>query len=257
MQDLRRTVIEEAYEVADAIDRGHPPALVDELGDLLLNIVFLAQLGQEQESFTFDEVVGAIAEKLIRRHAHVFGPVAAETAAAVLRSWEQIKAGERVEKGEHSLFADVPAALPALARSQKLQKRAARVGFDWADFRGPLLKLHEELEELSEELGIPDRWERPALLEDDPLTPNPGAQARAAAAPRARVIHELGDILFAAVNLSRFLQVDAEEVMREANDRFVRRFHRLEAAVRAQGQRVEALSVQELDAIWLTIKGDD
>ena len=256
MRSLRRTIIEEAYEVVDAIERDAPLAIADELGDLLLNILFVAQLGAEEGVFDFDDVVQALAEKLIRRHAHVFGTVEAETAAAVLRSWEQIKAHERAGKGEATIFDDVPLALPALARSQKLQKRAARVGFDWRDFRGPLLKLHEELEELSQELGITDSWPRPPIL-DNPLSSMPGIEERVAAAPKSRLVHEVGDILFAAVNLVRFLHLDAEEVMREANERFVRRFTRVEAAVHARGQRVEDLSLEALDEIWASIKGED
>ena len=256
MRSIRRTVIEEAYETVDAIDRDDPDAIAGELGDLLLNIIFLAQLGAEEGVFDFDDVTQALADKLIRRHAHVFGEAEARTATAVLANWEQIKAGERAEKGETSIFDDVPHALPALARSQKLQKRAARVGFDWVDFRGPLAKLHEELEEVSLELGITDTWPRPPLLRD-PLTSAPDSAQRVAAAEKARLTHEAGDILFAAVNLCRFLHLDAEEVMREAYDRFVRRFHRVEAAVHAHGQQVEALSLTELDQIWLEVKGDD
>jgi len=256
MPSLRRTFIEEAYEVAEAIDRDHPVALADELGDLLLNIIFAAQLGAEEGLFDFDDIVAALADKLIRRHAHVFGDVQAETAGAVLHSWEQIKAGERTEKGDLRIFDDVPLALPALARAQKLQKRAARVGFDWVDYRGPLAKVHEELHELSEEVGIPDFWPVPAVLAD-PFTVNPDAQRRAESASRPRVTHEVGDLLFAAVNLCRFLHLDAEEVLREANARFVRRFHRVEDVVRDQGSRVEDVPLTELDAIWLSIKGDD
>jgi tetrapyrrole methylase family protein/MazG family protein len=256
MPSLCKTIIEEAYEVVEAIQHEEPAAIADELGDLLLNIIFVAQLGAEEGVFTFDDAVQALADKLIRRHAHVFGEVEAHTAAAVLQSWEQIKAGERREKGEASIFDDVAHALPALARSQKLQKRAARVGFDWLDFRGPLMKVHEELEELSRELGITETWARPPILHD-PLTPLPGMAERVAAAARARLVHEVGDIFFAAVNLCRFLHLDAEEVMREANDRFVRRFQRLEAEVQRRGQRVEDLPVSKLDAIWLEIKGDD
>ena len=256
MRSMRRTIIEEAYEVTEAIDRDDPLAIADELGDLLLNLVFVAQLGAEEGIFTFDDTLQALSEKLIRRHAHVFGEVEANNAAAVLRSWEQIKAGERETKGEKSIFDDVPLALPALARSQKVQKRAARVGFDWVDFRGPLLKLHEELEELSQELGISETWERPAILQD-PLMPQPGIEQRVESAPRTRLVHEAGDILFAAVNLCRFLHLDAEEVMREANDRFMRRYQRLETAVHARGQRVEDLPVEKLDEVWLEIKGND
>jgi tetrapyrrole methylase family protein/MazG family protein len=256
MTNLRHTMIEEAYEAAEAIDRDDPEALADELGDLLLNIVFLAQLGEEEGVFDFDDVAQALGDKLIRRHAHIFGEVEADTAAAVLKSWEHIKAGERQEKGEESLFADVPLALPALTRSQKLQKRAARVGFDWVDFRGPLMKLHEELEELSNELGIHETWERPPIL-DDPLSPWPDAAQRVESAQRKRLVHELGDILFAGVNLARFLHLDAEEAMREANDRFLRRFQRMEAAIHAQGKRLEELTLVELDRVWVEVKGKD
>lgn len=256
MASLRRTIIEEAYEVAAAIDRDIPEAIADELGDLLLNIVFAAQLGAEEGVFDFTDVTQAICEKLIRRHAHVFGDIEAETSAAVLQSWEKIKAGERVEKGEESIFSDVPLALPALARSQKLQKRAARVGFDWLDFRGPLMKIHEELEELSQELGITETWQRPALLQET-MTPVSGIDQRVEQAAHAQLVHEAGDILFATVNLCRFLHIDAEEVMREANNRFVRRFQRMEEAIVAQGKRLEDLSVQEMDEFWLQIKGTD
>ncbi len=256
LPSLRHTIIEEAYETAEAIDRDNPDALADECGDLLLNIIFVAQLGQEEGLFDFDDVVGALADKLIRRHTHVFGEAEAETPGAVLHNWEQIKVGERARKGETSIFDDVPLALPALARAQKVQKRAARVGFDWRDFRGPLAKLHEELLELSEEVGIPDTWPVPAVLAD-PLTADPEAQARAAAASPARVTHEVGDLLFAAVNLCRFLHLDAEETLREANARFMRRFHRVEAAVHARGETMDALPLEELDRVWLAVKGDD
>ncbi len=256
MASLRRTVIEEAYETVDAIDRDDPLAVAEELGDLLLNILFLAQLGAEEGVFDFDEVVQALAEKLIRRHTHVFGDAEAETSGAVLKNWEGIKAGERIEKGEHSIFDDVPQALPALARAQKLQKRAARVGFDWQDFRGPLLKIHEELEELSQEIGVTESWERPPLLRE-PLTPNPEAQRSAESAVPARTTHEVGDLLFATVNLCRFLHLDAEEVLREANARFMRRFHRVESALHARNQRVEDLPLEALDQVWLEVKGDD
>ncbi|MHB9134639.1 MAG: nucleoside triphosphate pyrophosphohydrolase [Armatimonadota bacterium] len=256
MPSLRRTIIEEAYETADAIDRDDPRALADELGDLLLNIIFAAQLGMEEGVFDFDDVVGALADKLIRRHTHVFGEMEAETATAVLRNWEQIKAGERREKGEESIFTDVPMALPALLRSQKLQKRAARLGFDWVDFRGPMMKLYEELEELSQEFNIPFHCDIPEILQD-PLTPHPEAKKMVESVPQKRLIHEVGDILFAAVNLCRFTHLDAEEVMREANNRFTRRFQRLEAAIHANGQRVEDLTLAELDQVWLSIKGED
>ncbi len=256
MATMKRTIIEEAYEVTDAIDRDEPDAIADELGDVLLNIIFVAQLGDEEGLFNFDDVMQALGDKLIRRHAHVFGDIEANNASAVLNSWENIKTGERKGKGDHGIFDDVPLALPALARSQKLQKRAARVGFDWADFRGPLSKLHEELQELSAELGVPEDWDKPAIL-NDVMTKNAKAQEIADAAPKSRIIHELGDILFAAVNLARFIHVDAEEVMREANDRFVRRFKRLEKAVKNENRNFSEMTLAEMDELWVTIKGDD
>ncbi|MEI6520011.1 MAG: nucleoside triphosphate pyrophosphohydrolase [bacterium] len=256
MQSMKRTIIEEAYEVTEAIDHDDPDAIADELGDVLLNIIFVAQLGDEEGLFNFDDVMQALGDKLIRRHAHVFGDVEANNATAALSSWENIKTGERKDKGVPGIFDDVPLALPALARSQKLQKRAARVGFDWADFRGPLSKLHEELQELSEELGIPENWIKPVIL-DDVMTKNEKAQEIADAAPKSRIVHELGDILFAAVNLARFVHVDAEEVMREANDRFVRRFKRLETAARKAKKYFHTMTLAEMDELWLTIKGDD
>ncbi len=256
MSTLRRAVIEESYEVADAVDRDDMPALSDELGDLLLNILFYAQLGAEDGLFDFDDVMRNLAEKLIRRHAHVFGDVEAATAGAVLKSWEGIKAGERARKGEHSIFDDVPQALPALLRAQKIQKRAARAGFDWQDFRGPLDKMHEELQELSVELGVPESWQRPPILQD-PLAPFPEAKAMVERASAARTLHEVGDLLFAVVNLSRFIHQDAEETLREANERFIRRFQRVEAVIHARDQRIEDLPLAELDRIWGEIKGED
>ncbi len=254
MLGMRRTIIEEAYETVEAIEKDDPENIAEELGDLLLNIIFVAQLGAEEGVFDLDDVAGTLADKLIRRHAHVFGQVEADTAGAVLQSWEKIKAGERAEKGEHSIFDDVPQALPALSRAQKLQKRAARVGFDWPDYRGPLQKLHEELGETQEELGIMDRWDIPTLLAD-PLAPMQDLPP--VTADPVHLTHEVGDILFAAVNLARFLHLDAEEVLREANARFVRRFTRVEEEIKRQGSSLEKMTVAQMDAVWVSIKGED
>jgi tetrapyrrole methylase family protein/MazG family protein len=246
-KSIRRTVIEEAYEVVEAIDRDEPAAMADELGDLLLNVIFLAQLAAEEGIFTFDDVVQVLGEKLIRRHAHVFGDVDAASASAALRSWEAIKAGERETKGQQSLLDDVPLALPALARSQKLQNRAARVGFDWPDFTGPLV---------STEVGITETWTVPDALRN-PETSHHALQQIADAAPKSRLIHEVGDILIATVCLCRFLHLDTESVMREANDRFARRFKRMETAAVAQGRSLDGMSLAEMDALWVSIKGGD
>ena len=184
--------IEEAYEVADAIARGDMSALVDELGDLQLQVVFHAQMAEELGHFTLDDVLDTISDKLERRHPHIFG------GAAHSPGWEEIKAAERTAKPDESALAGVAIALPALERAAKLQRRAARTGFDWPDAEGPRRKIDEELEEL-------DAEQDHAALED-----------------------ELGDLLFAVVNLARHLNVDAEEALRKANRKFESRFRAIE-----------------------------
>ncbi len=208
--------IEEAYEVADAITRGDVAALCDELGDLLLQTVFHAQIAAEArngaQSFTFDDVVTAICDKLVRRHPHVFGP-AGSTASSV-SDWEAIKAAER---GPQSTLDGVAIALPALTRADKLQRRAARVGFDWPDASGPRAKIDEELAEY------------------------------AAAATPAEVDHEIGDLLFSLVNLARHRGVDPEAALRAANGRFEARFALVETLAAAP---LDRLDIDALGALW-------
>ena len=225
--------IEEAYEVADAIDRGDMAALRDELGDLLLQVVFHARMAEEQQAFAFDDVAGAIADKLIRRHPHVFGDDRADAAAAVKESWEGLKAAERAEKAARdgrtaSVLDDVPAACPALMRAEKLQKRAARVGFDWPDMRPVFDKVLEELGELKSEVA-------------------------AAGAPQ-HVAEEAGDLLFACVNLLRHLKVDPETALRAANAKFERRFREVEATLAADGRRPDETDLAELEKLWQRAK---
>ena len=223
--------IEEAYEVAEAIARDDPTALKDELGDLLLQVVFHARMAEEAGEFDFRDVAGAIAAKLIRRHPHVFADVEYADAAEQTAGWERIKAAERAAAGQHSVFDGVPLALPALARAAKLQKRAARVGFDWPSIEPVLDKLDEELAEL-----------RAAL---------------AAGEPSERLAEELGDLLFVCANLGRHLHTDPETALRAANDKFVRRFRRIEALLDEQGRRAEDLSLAELDALWEQAKAEE
>jgi MazG family protein len=218
---LRPAVIEEAYEVVDAIDSHAPERLRDELGDLLLLILFQAELAREQGAFAIDGVLRGLRDKLIRRHAHVFGEVVAEDAAAVIASWERIKRGEVGQSP--SALRDLPAGLPALMRAQTLQKRAAQVGFDWPDLAGPLAKVREETDEVT--------------------------QAVEAGTPLA-IEHEIGDVLFAVVNLARHLQVDAEECLRQACGRFTERFHWVEAAAAAGGRELTRMTLPEMDALW-------
>jgi ATP diphosphatase len=219
--------IEEAYEVADAIEREDWEELRSELGDLLFQVVFYAQLGREQGLFSFDEVAGGIAEKLVRRHPHVFGDAEARSARGVRRRWEDIKEQERAAHDDQSALAAVARALPALKRAQKLGKRAARVGFDWPDRHGATQKIHEELEELEDEVRGRDT---------------------------ARIEDELGDLLFAVVNLARHLDVDAEQALSRANRKFERRFRAMEAAIDEEGADIRSLDLDALEAHWLEAK---
>lgn len=218
--------LEEAYEVADAIERGDLGDLKDELGDLLLQVVFHSQMAAEARAFSFADVVEAICSKMIRRHPHVFGDATVASADAQTTAWEEHKRRERAERGPAAggLLGDVPIALPALVRALKLQKRAASVGFDWRE-RAPIMaKLAEEIGELNEAID--------------------------AGAPRAKLTDELGDILFVVANLARHLGVDPEEALRATNAKFVRRFAHVEAAVAASGRKLGEASLAEMDAAW-------
>jgi MazG family protein len=219
--------IEEAYEVADAIERQDWADLRGELGDLLFQVVFYTQLGREQGLFSFDDVAGGMAEKLVRRHPHVFGSVDERDSRAVRGRWEDIKEQERADHEDQSALAAVARALPALKRAQKLGKRAARVGFDWPDRHGATLKIHEELEELEDEVR--------------------GRDAR-------RIEDELGDLLFAVVNLARHLDVDAEQALTRANRKFERRFRAMEADIAGAGLDIRSLDIETLENHWVKAK---
>ncbi|MGB0749723.1 MAG: nucleoside triphosphate pyrophosphohydrolase [Magnetospiraceae bacterium] len=223
--------IEEAYEVADAIDRADMADLRDELGDLLLQVVFHARMAEEQDAFDFNGVAQAICDKMIRRHPHVFGDVSIESAEALTDAWETLKAKERAEKadqGTQHILEGIPTALPALTRAEKLQKRAARVGFDWPEALPALDKVREEVEELHTEIT---QEAEPFRLED-----------------------ELGDILFSAVNVARKLGIDPETALRRANSKFERRFRTMEDALAAEGHDPGALPLDTLEAAWQAAK---
>ncbi len=219
--------IEEAYEVADAIARGDMAALPDELGDLLFQVVYHARLGEERGAFDFAQVAHAIADKMVRRHPHVFGHAAARQAAAHSDAWETQKAAERRGRHEHGALAGVPTGLPALTRAEKLSKRAARVGFDWPHVPAVLDKLDEEVAELRAEL--------------------PAAQP-------ARLADELGDMLFVIANLARKLGLDPETCLRGANDKFARRFGAVEQSLAAQGRTPAEATLAEMEAAWHEVK---
>jgi tetrapyrrole methylase family protein/MazG family protein/ATP diphosphatase len=225
--------IEEAYEVADAIERGDMDDLKDELGDLLLQVVFHAQMAKEEGRFDFSGVVQAICEKMIRRHPHVFGDEEQRSAGAVKGRWEEIKAEEKAAKGlaQTNILDDVPLALPALARAIKLQNRAARVGFDWPDTSLVIDKLNEEMLELSAEVAKGGDADR---LED-----------------------ELGDLLFVYANLARHMKVDPEAALRRANAKFRRRFGRIEEKLAERALTPEQSTLEEMDALWNEAKTEE
>lgn len=219
--------IEEAYEVADAIEHGDIEGLRDELGDLLLQVVFHAQIASERGAFGFEEVAAGICEKMLRRHPHVFGDARVESAEAQTRAWETIKAAEKAARGASGgLLDDVPAALPALTRAEKFGKRAARIGFDWPDATGPRAKIDEELAELD------------AVI--------------ATGAPVESLEAEIGDLLFSVANLARHHGVDPETALRRTNARFARRFRHVEGCLAQSGQ--PQASLEQLDAWWQEAK---
>jgi len=246
-QDFQSIVphtIEEAYEVADAIERGDMAHLPDELGDLLFQVVFYARMGQEQTRFDFSDVVDGVTRKLLRRHPHVFPggtldsrrePGETPSDAAIGRNWDAIKAEEAraTDPEPGSVLDDVTAGLPAFQRSAKLQKRASKVGFDWPDTSMVFDKLHEETEELRE------AWQN---QKND--------------ADKEAVEDELGDLLFVCVNLSRFLGVDAEQALRRANLKFERRFRRMEQNLGDQQGEFHGLDIDRLETLWQQAKAD-
>jgi ATP diphosphatase len=220
--------LEEAYEVADAIARGDLPGLKDELGDLLLQVVYHARMAEEQGAFDFGDVVEAITEKLIRRHPHVFADAQGRTAEAVKGLWERIKAEEKAERGEQAAegaLTGVPVGLPALTRALKLQNKAGRVGFDWNDPRAVLAKIREEADEIEAELDNADSTHEHAAS-------------------------EVGDLLFAVVNLARHLRADPEGILRATNLKFERRFASIERALAARGKSPKDATLAEMDALW-------
>jgi len=216
--------VEEAYEVADAIERGDLSDLRDELGDLLFQVVFHSQMAQDQGAFDFDDVAAAISDKMIRRHPHVFGGEGHRTSAEQTEAWEVIKAQERAAKGQNaSLLDNVPVGLPALTRATKLSKRAATVGFVWPTVQKVVEKLHEEVAELEVEIAAGD-------LE------------------KAR--QELGDVLFVVANIARTLDIEPEDALRATNAKFARRFRFIEAALAERGKTPDQSDLEEMDALW-------
>jgi tetrapyrrole methylase family protein/MazG family protein len=223
---LKPYLLEETYEALEAIDQGHDRELCSELGDVLLQVVFHAQIAAEEGRFTIEEVARAIVAKLIHRHPHVFGDLRVDGAEQVLANWEKLKTQERGPARESALDG-VPKQLPALLRAQRVQSRAARLGFDWQTLQGPLHKVEEEFAELRR------AWEE-------------GHQEKAE--------EELGDLLFALVNAARFLKIAPEDALRRAVDKFERRFRAVEAVFAKEGQELSAVGLEEMDRVWEEVK---
>lgn len=224
--------LEEVYEVIDTIERGDYPHLKEELGDLLFQVIFYSELADEQALFNFNDVVSTVVQKLVSRHPHVFPEGTLESKRqsdqapeelGIKKAWESIKKSERAEKGQHSILSDIPAGLPALTRAQKLQKRAASHGFDWPSIDGVLSKFEEESDELNT-----------AIRQDD----------------QESIEDELGDVIFTAVNMCRHFGLDAETVLRKSSRKFEHRFQYIEDQVKAKGQVLSEVSLDELDSLW-------
>ncbi|MGI6143364.1 MAG: nucleoside triphosphate pyrophosphohydrolase [bacterium] len=226
---LRRYLLEECYEVIEAIEENNMHKLCEELGDLLLQIVFHACLAQAQRDFSLKDVVAGVTAKMIRRHPHVFGDVVVQDSEEVLVNWQQIKERERGAGQGESILAGIPRQLPALLRAQKLQARAAQVGFDWADVTGAWEKVEEELQEVKE-----------AGREG-----NPGAMEE-----------EIGDLLFAIVNVARFLAVEPETALTRTNNKFIKRFHYIEAQARRAERNLKEMTLAEMDNLWNKAKNN-
>lgn len=224
-QSIRRNFLEEAYEVAEAIDENSTEHLQEELGDVLLQVVFHASIEEDAGRFDLNDVADGVCKKLIYRHPHVFGNVAVGSTDEILANWEELKKAEKGQASQADAVDAVARSLPALWRAEKVQKKAAKVGFDWPDVSGAVDKMSEELEEV-----------------------------KAAMAGNGDVAEELGDLLFAVVNASRFLSVDAEMALHAASDKFAARFRRVEEEVLKSGRAMEEVSLAELDAIWNAIK---
>ena len=224
-QSLKRNLLEEAYEVLEAIDAGDPMSLAEELGDLLVQVAFHADIAREAGDFQFSDVLSSINRKLVRRHPHVFGDTKVADAREVERNWELIKEQERQEKGERKSLVDgIPKDLPALPYAQLMQDRVARVGFEWDDVSGVLDKITEEVQELRE------------------------------AATDAEKVHELGDLFFSMVNLSRWLNIQAEDALRQANRRFQWRYNKMEELAQQRGQDFDGLALGDKEALWQEAK---
>ncbi|MEA4889256.1 MAG: nucleoside triphosphate pyrophosphohydrolase [Clostridiaceae bacterium] len=246
---IRKNLLEEAYETIDAIESGKPERICDELGDVLMQVVFHAQMAREAGSFAFSDVVDGICRKLISRHTHIFGQDHASTPDEVIDNWEKNKRQEKGLRSQSQVLTDVPRSLPALQRSYKIQQKAAQVGFDWDDAAGPRQKIDEELGEI-EECVQKCRH----AVDDGTMTSEEAGHL---------IADETGDLLFAAVNYARHLHVQPEMALNRANEKFIRRFAAVEQLAKKRSLDLEVMSLTEMDRLWDEVKqqersgGDD
>lgn len=239
---IKKNLLEEAYEAIDAIDSEDPAKICDELGDVLMQVVFHAQMATEQGSFDFDDVLSGICRKLISRHTHIFAGDSSGTASEVLGLWEKNKKKEKGLKSQSQVLKDVPRSLPALQRSYKVQQKAAGVGFDWEDKHGPLEKIHEELAEIAQA-----ELEAAAAVEAGEMTAEQAGRI---------VAGEVGDFLFAAVNYARHLKVQPEMALSSSTEKFIRRFTAVEEMALQEGLDLNYMSLAELDKLWDRVKAE-
>lgn len=240
---LRENMLEEAYEAIDAIDSGSADRICDELGDVLMQVVFHAQIASEKGDFTFDDVISGICRKLISRHTHIFAGDEAATVAEVIETWEKNKRREKGHSSRGEVLLDVPRSLPALLRSYKVQKKAAGSGFDWPDAAGPREKVFEEMAEIENCLAETESNTGTGIDEQ------PGQEQK-----REELEREVGDLLFSAVNYARHLDVQPELALNNSADRFIRRFVEVEKLAEARGLVLEAMSLAEMDQLWDQVK---
>lgn len=227
---LKANLIEEAYEVIEVIDAEDNSKLQEELGDLLMQVMLHAQIAEDNENFTINDVIKTITDKLIRRHPHVFGDIQVDGAKQVLANWEKIKRNEPGYEDRKSILDGIPIQLPSLYRAQKIQNKASRVGFDWDEASQVLPKIEEEVGELKNSINSADK---------------------------EQMEMEIGDLLFSIVNLSRFLDIDAEEALRQSNRKFMERFKKMETELEKSGDKFEDYNLEKLDEIWEQVKNEE
>lgn len=253
IQSLRQMTIEETYELADAITEEDWKGIREELGDLLLHIVFYAKIGSEKKQFELEDVINGISEKLIARHPHIYGDVKVENADDVKRNWEKLK----LKEGKTSVIAGVPRSLPATVKAMRLQEKAKQVGFEWDNKEQVWEKVEEEIKELKqaiEEQQIAMRHSEHVITSGAKQSQEPGAETVDSKGLQAAVEEEFGDVVFSLINYARFLQVDAENALERTNKKFIHRFSKMEQQALQSGKDLNDMTLQEMDAIWNIIK---